>query len=160
MITAFFESIKYVGHLFPVALLRVFMGFYYFDLAYEKFIGDYLNRPRLADQIAEVLPQLQVSQWYRDFLETSVIPQWQYFSFVVVGIEFAIAISYLFGYVVRPTALLAALFSINMMMLSGPQSSDFFKLLVVVHLTMAWVGAGRCLGFDYYFFKRRRGIWW
>ena len=37
---------------------------------------------------------------------------------------------------------------------------DFYKTILAVHVMMAWVGAGRCLGFDYYFFKRRRGIWW
>jgi thiosulfate dehydrogenase [quinone] large subunit len=47
-----------------------------------------------------------------------------------------------------------------MLFISGPASEDFYKTILAIHLILAWVGAGRCLGFDYYFFKRRRGFWW
>lgn len=160
MFVAFFESVKYVGHLLPISFLRVFLGYYYLEQALLKFRGDFLMRPRLAAQIAEVLPTLQTPEWYRLFLENVVIPQWQIFSFGLNGLEFAIAISYIFGYVVRPMALLGVVISLNMLVLAGPQTQDLYKTFVAIHLLMAWVGAGRCLGFDYYFFKRRRGIWW
>lgn len=117
-------------------------------------------RPRLAEQIADVLPTLQTSGWYRHFLEVMVIPNWQIFAFLILGLEFAIAISYILGYVVRPMALVGVFLAFNMLILSGPQNADLFKTFIAIHFTMAWVGAGRCLGFDYYFFKRRRGIWW
>jgi thiosulfate dehydrogenase [quinone] large subunit len=57
-------------------------------------------------------------------------------------------------------ALLAALLSFNMAMLSGPDQEAFHLTMFVIHLTMAWLGAGRCFGVDYFFYKRRRGIWW
>jgi thiosulfate dehydrogenase [quinone] large subunit len=160
MVVAFFESIKYVGHLLPIALLRFFVGAFYFQSFLKKFEGDFLLRPRLASQIAETLPTLQVPVWYKGFLENLFIPHWQTFAFVIVGIELCIAISYIFGYVVRPVALMAALLSLNLMILMGPGSQDLYKTFIVVHLTLCWLGAGRCLGVDYYFFKRQRGIWW
>lgn len=160
MFAAFFESVKYTGHLLPIAFLRVFLGYYYLQLALQKFRGDFLFRPRIAAQVAEALPSLNIPTWYRSFLEMAVIPQWQAVAFALTGLEFAIAISYIFGYVVRPVALLGVALSINMLALSGPGGADIHKTFLAIHLTMAWVGAGRCLGFDYFFYKRRRGIWW
>lgn len=160
MFVAFFESVKYVGHLLPISFLRIFLGYYYLDQALIHFRGDYLAFPRLASQIGEVLPSLQTANWYRQFLEGVVVPNWQIFAFVVVAIEFGIAISYILGYVVRPMALVGVLLSFNMLILAGPQMGDLYKTFIAIHLIMAWVGAGRCLGLDYYFFKRRRGIWW
>ncbi len=160
MFVAFFESVKYVGHLLPISFLRIFLGYYYLEQALLRFRGDYLSRPRLAEQIADVLPSLHTSGWYRHFLEVMVIPNWQIFAFFILGLEFAIAVSYILGYVVRPVALVGVFLSLNMLILSGPQSADLFKTFIAIHFIMAWVGAGRCLGFDYYFFKRRRGIWW
>lgn len=160
MFVAFFESVKYVGHLLPISFLRIFLGYYYLDQALNHFRGDYLSRPRLAAQISEILPSLQTATWYRQFLEGIVVPNWQMFAFAILAIEFGIAISYILGYVVRPMALVGVILSFNMLILAGPQSEDLFKTFIAIHLIMAWVGAGRCLGFDYYFFKRRRGIWW
>lgn len=160
MLVAFFESIKYVGHLLPLSFLRIFLGYYYFQKAYEKFMGDYLIRPQLAEQIAEWLPSSHAPDWYKILFSVQLVPHWQTLSFIIVGIEFAIGISYLLGYVVRPVALLAVFLSFNMLYFSGPQNEDLYKTILVIHLVMAWVGAGRCLGLDYYFYKRRRGLWW
>ena len=160
MFVAFFESVKYVGHLLPISFLRIFLGYYYLEQALIKFHGDYLVRPRLAAQINEVLPALQTPLWYKGFLENIVLANWQVFSFGILGLEFAIALSYILGYVVRPVAFLAVFLSLNMLIISGPQVTDLYKTFIAIHLIMAWVGAGRCLGLDYYFFKRRRGIWW
>lgn len=160
MFAAFFESVKYVGHLLPVSFLRIFLGYAYLQTALVKFNSDFLNRPRLAAEIAEILPALQAPLWYKNAIETLLIPHWQGFAFIVVGLEFAVAISYLLGYVVRPMAFIAALMALNQLVVAGSGHDEIYRLLLATHLLMAWVGAGRCLGFDYYFFKRRRGIWW
>ncbi|MFP5520111.1 MAG: DoxX family membrane protein [Bdellovibrionia bacterium] len=160
MLLAFFESIKYVGHLLPVSFLRIYLGYYYFQLALAKYSGDFLTRPRIADQIAEWLPASQAPVWYKALLNSYFIPHWQTVAFAIVGIEFAIGISYLLGYVVRPIALLAAFFALNLMFMSGPQQEELLKTFFAIHIILAWIGAGRCLGLDYYFYKRRRGLWW
>ncbi|MFN9068449.1 MAG: hypothetical protein ACK5V3_14540, partial [Bdellovibrionales bacterium] len=67
---------------------------------------------------------------------------------------------YIVGYVVRPTALLGAFLTVFMIYLNPAASQDFFKILLATHVTFAWLGAGRCLGLDYYYFKRVRGVWW
>lgn len=160
MFVAFFESVKYVGHLVPIAFLRIFLGYFYLETALRKFQSDFLYRPRLAAELAEILPSLQAPVWYRTWVETFFIPQWQSLAFTLTALEFAIAISYLLGYVVRPVALLAALLSLNQLALATSGQEQLARTLTAIHLTLAWVGAGRCLGIDYYFFKRRRGLWW
>ena len=89
-----------------------------------------------------------------------MVSNWQVLAFAFLGIQMAISVSYIVGYVVRPMALLAALFTFQMLYLSPAGSQDLLKILLAVHIAFAWVGAGRCLGFDYYFFKRVRGFWW
>lgn len=160
MFLAFFESVKYVGHLLPISFLRVFLGYYYLEQALTRFRGDFLTKPRIAEQISEWLPASNAPSWYKYFMGVQMIPNWQSLAFIIVGLEFAIAISYIVGYVVRPVALVAVFLCFNMLFISGPGSEDLYKTFLVIHLVFAWIGAGRCLGFDYYFFKRRRGIWW
>lgn len=160
MIISFLESVKYVGHLLPMSFLRIYLGYYYFQEALTKFQNEFLLRPRIADQIAEWLPSSHAPSWYKIFLSTSLIPHWQTMAFIIVGIEFMIGVSYIVGYVVRPVALLGVMLCLNLLFISGPQMENSYKTLLAVHFVMAWIGAGRCLGVDYYFFKRRRGIWW
>ncbi len=160
MFASFFESVKYVGHLLPMAFLRIFLGYYYLQQALAKFHSDFLNRTRLAATLAEALPNAQLPLWYKNLVEDVFIPHWQSTSFAMTGIEFAIAISYLLGYVVRPIGLLAALLSMHMLLMATPANVDFFRVLLACHLTMAWMGAGRCLGIDYFYYKRVRGMWW
>lgn len=160
MFVAFVESIKYVGHLFPIAFLRVFLGYFYLNLALEKIRGDFLLLPRLAADISDWLPRSQVPEWYKSFIEFYFIPNWQFFAYAVTTLEFAIGVSFILGYLVRPVALLGVFLCMNMVLLGGPAQEDLQKTLLAVHFTMAWLGAGRCLGIDYFFYKRKRGLWW
>lgn len=160
MLFAFIESIKYTGHLLPVVFLRVFLGYYYLLQALKKYQGDFLIRPRIAEQISEYLPLSSAPEWYKLLIFSWSIPNWQTLAFFLIGIEFAIAISYLVGYLVRPMAILAALVSLQMHYIAPAGLDQLTITFVGIHLTLAWIGAGRCVGIDYYFYKRRRGIWW
>jgi len=160
MLLAFLESVKYVGHLLPISFLRIYLGYYYLQDALNKFRGDFLSRPRLAFQIEEWLPISHAPDWYKVLIHIYIVPHWQKLAFIILGIEFAIAISYILGYVVRPIALLGVLITFNLLFISGPHQEELLKTFLAIHLILGWVGAGRCLGLDYYFYKRRRGIWW
>ena len=160
MLVAFFESIKYSGHLVPISFLRIFVGYYYLQEFILKFSGDFLIRPRVAEMISQNLVASQAPEWVKWILNTYMVVHWQGFAFTLLAIELAIAISYILGYVVRPIGLLAVLSTILLLYLRLSGSQDFLKILLATHFAFAWVGAGRCLGLDYYFFKRVRGIWW
>lgn len=160
MFVAFFESIKYVGHLFPLALLRVYLGYIFIQNASLRIEGDYLLQPRLAAAITEFLPQFSVPVWYARWLEFVVVPHWLIFSYSITYIEFIIGLSFIFGFLVRPMALVGVFLSLNFIVTNSPALTSLYQLYAILFFTMAWLGAGRCLGFDYFFFKRNRGIWW
>jgi thiosulfate dehydrogenase [quinone] large subunit len=160
MFVAFFESIKYVGHLFPLALLRIYIGVSFFEVAWVRAKGDYLVQPKLAAAIAEWAPASSAPDWYKDFLDQIVVPHWQLFAYCVVYFGFLVGLSFMMGFFVRPVAVLAAIVTLNFIYNSSPETVDLHKLHLVIFLTLAWLGAGRCLGMDYFFYKRDRGIWW
>ena len=161
MLVAFVESIKYVGHLIPIAFLRVFLGYFYFNQALLKAQGDFLSHAYLNEEIRNHLPQSVAPEWYKDVLLNFVIPNWQFFAIGITAFYFAIGISYILGYMVRPFAIIAILLTLALSAALGPSPTEAqTTLIIVVHLMLGWLGAGRCLGIDYYFYKRRRGIWW
>lgn len=160
MLYAFVESLRYTGHLVPVAFLRIYLGWMYFQYGWSHYSSDFLYQPRLAARISEMLPHASAPLWYADFLEQFAIPYWQFFAYSITILELFIAISFLLGYLARPAALVASALTLSSLWLAPMDQQPMFRLLLVVHLTLAWLGAGRCLGFDYFFYKRRRGLWW
>lgn len=160
MFQAYFESIKYVGHLLPISFLRIFLGYFYIDVALQDWKFYRLGAGGLADLFVEALNKAQVPSWYRIVLSEHIIPHWQIYAFVIIGLQLAIGISYIIGYVVRPLSILAVLVCLNYLALMSIDREIFFKLLIACHILLAWVGAGRCLGLDYFFYKRQRGMWW
>ena len=160
MIVSFLESAKYVGHLFPVAILRVYLGISFLGTAWARYQGDYLNQPRIAAAITEWAPMSAAPDWYKDFLDAYVVPNWQLAAYCVVYFGFLVGLSFILGFFVRPVALLAALVTLNFVFNSGPEIVELHKLHLVLFLILAWLGAGRCLGLDYFFYKRDRGVWW
>jgi thiosulfate dehydrogenase [quinone] large subunit len=161
MIVAFVESIKYVGHLLPIAFLRIFIGYYYVNQALLNARGGFLSQPYLAEDIRNYIPQNTAPDWYKMFLESIVVPNWQIFAYVIVGAQIAIGVSYVIGYLVRPMSLLGLFLATNIMLALGGQQFELQStFMLILHFTLGWLGAGRCLGFDYFFYKRRRGIWW
>jgi thiosulfate dehydrogenase [quinone] large subunit len=161
MFVAFVESIKYVGHLLPIAFLRIFLGYFYFNQALARIRGDFLTHAYLAEDIRGYLPRTPAPDWYKSLLETVVIPNWQYVAIAVTVLQMAIGISYILGYMVRPFSMIAIALGFGILFAIGPGSTETQAMfLLVLHFTLGWMGAGRCLGLDYYFYKRRRGVWW
>ncbi len=160
MLQAYFESIKYVGHLLPISFLRIFLGYFYLDLAFKDWKQFHIGVGGYSDIFVEALNKPQTPAWFRLLLSEQIIPYWQIFAFIMIGLQFAIAVSYIVGYVVRPISFLAMLLCMVYILVFSVDQEMFFKLLIACHILLAWVGAGRCLGIDYYFYKRRRGMWW
>lgn len=157
---AFFESVKYVGHLFPIALLRVFLGYFYINQALTRYGSDFLDQPQLAEAAMHWLARSSAPLWYQSLIQTVIVPNWKLFAIGITFSELAIGVSFLIGYLVRPMSLVGFLLSLNMLWLYGPETADYYRTLIAIFLTLAWLGAGRCFGLDYFFYKRQRGIWW
>ncbi|MCC7403116.1 MAG: DoxX family membrane protein [Bdellovibrionales bacterium] len=160
MIVSFFESIKYVGHMLPIAFLRIYMGYFFLQRALERLNSEFLVQPILSRSIDEWLPISTAPEWYKDLLETIVVPNWKVFAYLITYSEFVIGISFLLGFLVRPVAILGVFLTINFFYNTGAAVADLHRVFLTIFIVMWWVGAGRCMGFDFFFYKRRRGIWW
>jgi thiosulfate dehydrogenase [quinone] large subunit len=160
MIFAIFESIKYVGHFFPLLVLRLYMGFYFAEQAWSRYQGNFLTQPRLAESIRDWSAQSPAPDWYKDILDQWMLPHWQLVAYCVVYFQFIIGLSFILGFFVRPMGLIGALLSLNFVFWSSADLADLYRLHMVIFVLLAWMGAGRCFGMDYYFYKRHRGIWW
>lgn len=160
MLSSFFESIKFVAHLLPVSFLRIFLGYVYLKKTFDHIDAGWLDKPILSSWIGEILPSLALSKWHLWSVETLVIPYWKEFAFLVIGMELAIGVSFLLGYLARPMAIIAGFMVWIQMSFVLPQEVVMYKILFVVQIFLAWVGAGRVLGIDYYFYKKQRGLWW
>lgn len=160
MLVTFFESIKHVGHLFPVVILRVFMGIHFLQTAVAHLNGPFLNQPLLAEMIRDWSPGSAAPQWYKGLLDSLVLPQWQLAAYCIVYLEFVIGFSFLFGFFVRPASLLGFLLAWNFIYWSPVELQDFYRLQMACFAALFLIGAGRCFGIDSYFFKRNRGVWW
>ena len=137
------------------------MGYYYFNHALQSLKGEYLSHAILAEQIRAYLPTSIAPEWYKYFLETAMIPNWQFFASFILISQMVIGISFLAGYLVRPASLLAMFLAFILLWAVGPSAGEIQdNLIIMVVFTLGWLGAGRCLGVDYYFYRKRRGIWW
>ncbi len=160
MLVSVLESLKHVGHLWPLAILRIYIGYYFMGEATRRVEGDFLLQPQLASAIAEWLPMSSAPEWYRLFLEYTVIPNWRLFSYFIVYTEGLLAFSFILGFFVRPVAFIGAVASILFVFPTTAVGMELNQLHFVIFVVMMAFGAGRCLGVDYYFYKRDRGLWW
>lgn len=160
MLQSYLESIKYVGHLLPMSFLRVFLGYFYLDLVTKEWRQFSMGIGGYADIFVEALNKHEIPAWFRLLLSEHVIPNWQAYAFAIIGLQLVVGVSYIIGYVVRPVSILAVFLCMTYLAIYSVEKEVFFKLLIACHIMLAWVGAGRCLGLDYYFYKRRRGLWW
>ena len=160
MVVSFLESIKFVGHQYPVAFLRIYTGYYFLDQALTRWQGDFLKYPRLSAIIMESLPQTDLPNWYANFLQYVVVPHWEFFAYFITYCEFLIGFSLLLGFLVRPICLVGIFLMFNFVFAGQSIGVELQKTYLVLFIVLFWIGAGRCLGFDYYFYKRYRGMWW
>ena len=160
MILAYIESFKYVGHLWPVTILRFIMSWQYFRMASAHLHSSYLQHPYLSEQLRLKMESLGGINSYLHFWEIFIQENWLIMSYIVVVSELLVGASYLLGYLVRPVALWASFLSLHLFWLVETQN-DFSQLFAFfIHITFFFMGAGRCLGIDYYFYKSRRGLLW
>lgn len=160
MFVSFFESFKYTGHLWPVALLRIYAGFTFFNASISKIEQHYLSTPALPTVLQQWLQAGPHNEAYVHFLQTYVLTHWQLFSYLVVTGEFAVGLCYLVGFMVRPAAVVAIFLNYNFLLAGSPPTVIINKLFIAISLCLFFSAAGRCFGFDYYFYKKIRGFWW
>lgn len=160
VILGFLESIKYVGHLWPVSFMRWFVCAQYFSMAMHHWRSGLLEHPYLSEQLRIKIETAGAFSAYLSFWMSFIQDYWLIVSYILICTEFVIAVSYLLGYLVRPVALWASFLSLHLFWLVEAKDDFSLLYLAALHLMFCLLGAGRSLGLDYYFYKSRRGLLW
>ncbi len=159
MLASFLESIKYVGHMYPVAFVRIVLGYQSLSTVIDRLNTGYLEHPYISERLNLSMAG-ENSGLYFEIFKNLIQSQWLVMTYVLILFEIFIGISYILGFGVRIAALLGMLLSMHIHFFFEFQSSPGQIFLFYIHLLFLMLGAGRCLGLDYYFFKSRRGLLW
>ncbi len=160
MLASYLESIKYVGHMFPVAFVRIVLGYQYLSLVIQRVQSGYLEHAYISDRFKLSLEAEPVSGIYYELLKNIVQPYWLMATYVLIMLEVVIGVSYILGFGVRVASLLGMILSMHIYLYFDFVSSPGEFYVFYIHLLFFMLGAGRCLGLDYYFYKSRRGLLW
>lgn len=160
MLASFLESIKYVGHMYPVAFIRIILGYQSLSMVLHRVNHGYLEHAYISERLnlspgGESTPGL-----YFDVFKSLIQSQWMFMTYVLLTLEVIIGVSYIMGFGVRIASLIGMVLSLHIYFYFDFQSSPGQIYLFYVHLLFFMLGAGRCLGIDYYFYKSRRGLLW
>lgn len=142
-----FQKNTYLGYL---AIVRIFVGYHFFQVAWAKLSSGFLS--------GSALPQLLASaadspfDWHRQFIFGVVVPHPQFFSYLVCFGELAIGVSLVLGCFVRLSSLFGAIHNFNIYLAigipHGGATLGLNRLFIVCLLVFAVAGAGRALGID------------
>lgn len=160
MFTAFFESIKYANHLYPIAVLRIYIGYFWFNEGYEKYKESIFSSQLYIDNLMDQELVLRLPLVYQNILANIIAPYWSFWSYCFMGLEVVIGIGLMVGFLTRPLGVLAIIICIHYSLLGSEIVSLLYSTFSAILLTLVIIGAGRCVGFDYYFFKKNRGLLW
>lgn len=160
MLTAFFESIKYVGHLYPVAFLRIFVGYHWLNQALADYQTGLFTSQIYIQQVAASDYIYNFPNWYKGLFDAIALPYWSITSHVILAMSFLVGLSFVLGFMIRPLGIIGILISFHHVVFSMGYHNLLHSTFVALFVTMVAIGAGRCVGFDYYFYKRNRGLWW
>jgi len=160
MLASFFESIKYVGHMWPIAIIRIVVGYQYLSLMSARLQKGYLEHAYISEQLNLSESEVLSSGIYFDLFKSLIQSQWLVMTYVLLSVEAFIGLSYILGLGVRVTSLLGVFLSLHIFLYFEVVVGAGQIYLLYIHLLFFLIGAGRCLGLDYYFFKSRRGLLW
>lgn len=160
MILAFFESVKYVNYMYPVSIIRILFGYVMLQNAFERISSNFLIHPKLAASITEWLPQSSAPLFYREILENFFVGNWKIIAYAIVYAEFIIGFCFIIGFLIRPISILGIIYSIHFIYSHAQPSVDLYVCYLLFFFLTLLIGAGRCLGLDYFFYKRQRGWLW
>ena len=155
------ESFRYSNHMWPMFLLRVYVGVYLISESFYKTSMGFLEKPVLSALIDENLFALENAPGFiKSFYLDLVQPNWLFWSKALINIEWFIGLLFICGLLVRPAAVLMFfyVYLVSFILSTGAWMAMEQILIMVVLLLIS--GAGRVGGLDYFFYKRQRGLIW
>jgi thiosulfate dehydrogenase [quinone] large subunit len=157
---SFLESLSYRGFLWPVALLRVYLGWTFLGSFVQRWQSGFFQDSSHVWELFAYSKSHAATSWFTENL-------WQWAEaapsivlWVFYGAELVLGLSYFLGWFVRPVSILGFLLCLSHLTLTTEIYHFQYELLAMVHLFLLLIGGGRCLGLDYHFYRHQRGLWW
>ena len=160
MILSYLESIRYVGHLWPVALLRLALGYTYLSSAIYELQEGYLDLDHIGPYLLPDSSSIYFPGFYCQFFKHFIQLYPLQATYALLSIQIVIGCSFILGFGVRITALLGLLLCLHLYAFFDFPISSGQGQMFSIHLLFFLLSAGRPLGLDYYFYKSRHGLLW
>jgi len=149
-------NLKERTYLWYLAVLRIYVGYYLLFQGIRKFQRDFPKGDWIGRQIGD-LATLDLYPWYKNFLQSYVVPHSELFGYLVMVGEIAVGACLLLGLFTRVSALVGLFMLINYYLGPGTarggamiaQQQTFIILLAIFVLA----NPGRTLGLDGLLFR-------
>ncbi len=149
-----------MGHLWPIALLRIYVGYFFLQAGVHRIEEGVLRNPLIQGSLQNWMSTHPQDHHFFVIFQNWLLTHWQLTSEALVMAQIMTGICFIIGFMVRPAALVAIFLSLDFMTAVGSEAASLNKILIALNAALFLVAAGRCYGFDYYFYKRIRGLWW
>jgi thiosulfate dehydrogenase [quinone] large subunit len=144
-------NLKERTYLSYIALLRIYIGYYFFMQGIRKFQRDFPKGDWIGRQIGD-LATLDIYPWYKHFLANYVVPHHELFGYLVMFGEILVGAGLILGLLTRISAFVGLFMVINYYFGPGmarggamvAQQQTFIVSLVIFLLS----NPGRTLGLD------------
>lgn len=137
--------------LWPIALLRIYVGYYFLLQGHQKWQSDFAGSNWVARRIGEV-PPLDLYPWYKRLLLDLIAPHQEFFGYLVIIGELAVGACLLIGLFARLSAViglfLVANFYLGVGMARGGIILAHQQIFFVALAVLALSSSGRALGLD------------
>ncbi|MBI1955271.1 MAG: DoxX family protein [Acidobacteria bacterium] len=154
-----FQQQTYLGYL---AVVRILVGYHFFEASWLKLTGGFLSGENLPQQLATTVVDDPIPL-HRAFIETVVIPNSMFFSYLVPLGEMAIALSLLSGCLVRIASSFGAFHNLNIFLAiaipNGGVQMRLNRIFIFLHLIFVFASAGRSIGIDGWLKKKFPRSW-
>jgi uncharacterized membrane protein YphA (DoxX/SURF4 family) len=149
-------NLKERSYLWYLSVLRIYVGYYLLFQGIRKFQRDFPKGDWIGRQIGD-LATLDLYPWYKNFLQSYVVPHSELFGYLVMVGEIAVGACLLLGLFTRVSALVGLFMLINYYLGPGTarggamiaQQQTFIILLAIFVLA----NPGRTLGLDGLLFR-------
>jgi thiosulfate dehydrogenase [quinone] large subunit len=151
-------NLKERTYLWYIALLRIYIGYYFLQQGIRKFQREFPKGDWVGRQIGD-LATIEIYSWYRKFLVGYVAPHHELFGYLVTIGEICVGACLLVGLLTRFSAGIGVLMVINYFLAIGvarggaqlAQQQTFIVSLIVILLS----DPGRTLGLDGLLFRAK-----
>lgn len=144
-------------YLWYIALLRIYMGYYFLQQGTRKFQRDFPHGDWIGRQMGDVAT-LDLYPWYKSFLLNYVVPHHELFGYLVMTGEIMVGACLLLGLLTRFAALIGLFLVINYYlgpgMARGGAAVAQQQTFAVCSIVFLLSNPGRALGLDGLLFGR------